>query len=197
MGLIRAFIAIPLPTALKRQIETETESLRTQIDSRAVRWVAPQNIHITLKFLGDTEENRLKKLEKLLAEAMVEFSPFHLAVGGLGVYPHKGRPNVIWLGVEKNKNLLELQKRIEGLASQIGSVPERRRFSAHLTLGRVKRSGHHEKARIQIRQAIEASPQVDFGRIRVDAVHLFQSELTPQGAKYRSLFKAKLGDFFE
>ena len=83
------------------------------------------------------------------------------------------------------------------MASQIGSVPEKRRFSAHLTLGRVTRKGFNKSSRSQIRATIEESPMYDFGSIRVNAVHLFESKLKPKGAEYRSLFEANLGDFFE
>jgi 2'-5' RNA ligase len=197
MSLIRAFIAIPLSAALKQQIAKQTESLRTRIDAHNVRWVAPRNIHLTLKFLGNINEMQQKKLEENLAKEMVKFSPFQLSIGDLGVFPHKGRPNVIWLGVENSKNLLTLQECVRTVASQIGSVPEKSRFSPHLTLGRVSRRGRHKKIGLQIQNAIEQSPPIAFAPIRVNAVHLFQSELTPQGAKYRSLFDTKLGEFFE
>ncbi len=197
MSLLRAFIAIPLPRRLQQAIRRETLSLRTQLGRGVVRWVAVENIHLTLKFLGDTQAEDVEKLKKLLAKEVVEFAPFQISVRGLGVFPNLSRPSVIWVGVVDNEPLFTLQKRIQAVASQIGSVPEKRRFSAHLTLGRVSRNGYKKMARAQIREAVEKSPPHDFGKMDVNAVHLIESKLTPKGAKYRSLFVAKLGEFLE
>jgi len=115
----------------------------------------------------------------------------------LGVFPKLSRPSVIWIGVENSGKLSTLHRCVETAASQIGSVPEKRRFSAHLTLGRVTRKGYESKPRAQIRKTIEGSPVYNFGSVYVNSVQIFQSELTPSGAKHRSLFEANLGDFFE
>ena len=197
MGIVRAFIAIPLPAALQQEIHRELQPLRSRLERGLVRWVAAENIHITLKFLGDTHTEDLEKLQELLAKEVVEFAPFQVSIRDLGVYPNLSRPSVIWVGVTDNEKLFTLQKRVQAVASQIGSAPEKRRFSAHLTLGRVSRKGYGKMARSQIRAAIEKSPVYNFGQISVDSVHLIESVLTPKGAKYRSLFEAKLGDFFE
>ena len=197
MSIIRTFIAIPLPAALQQKIHDKIQPLRSRLERGLIRWVKAENIHITLKFLGDTRTEELEKLKGLLAKEVVEFAPFQLSVRKLGVFPNLSRPNTIWMGIAENEKLFTLQKRIQAVASQIGNVPEKRRFSAHLTLGRVSRKGYSKQARLQIRKAIEESPQYDFGRVDVDSVHLIESILTPKGAKYRSLFEAKLGDFFE
>ncbi len=197
MNLLRVFIAIPLPAALRNRLIAETEALRAEIAPKSMRWVPAQNIHITLNFLGDVEENRLETLERHLAAEMENFSPFSLSLGGLGVFPHKNRPKVIWLGVEKNKNLLLLHRRVQAAASKIESVPKKSPFSAHITLGRVTRYGHQRNNRIQIQKAVKKNTLDNFGKFNVEAVHLFQSELTAQGAIYHTLFQAKLGVLFE
>ena len=162
-----------------------------------MRWVPAKNIHLTLKFLGDTPIAQLEILKELLAKEAEKIAPFEISIRKAGVYPTLSRPGVIWAGVEKNENLLRLQKCVESVASQIGSVPEKRPFSAHLTFGRVTRKGYTSQARYQIRKAIEENQGYDFGSVGVDSVHLFQSELKRTGAEYRSLFEANLGDFFE
>ncbi|MBT3190437.1 MAG: RNA 2',3'-cyclic phosphodiesterase [Anaerolineae bacterium] len=197
MSLVRAFIAVKIPSALQEQIHREVKSLRGHLEGTLVRWVPPQNIHLTLKFLGDTPTSRLDLLKENLAAEVAKISPFDIKVRKIGAFPKLSRPSVIWIGVEDNDELFSLQRSIERVASQIGNVPEKRRFSAHLTLGRVTRKGYSKRARVQISKAIEESPVYDFGRVRVDSVHLFESELKPTGAVYRSLFEARLGEFFE
>ncbi len=197
MNSVRAFIAIPIPSRIQKQIYQETAPLRTQIDSHLVRWVQAKNIHLTLKFLGDTPIDKLDTLKELLAKEMAKIAPFEISVRKVGVYPTLSRPSVIWAGVEGKKNLLTLHKCVGKVASQIGSVPEKRPFSAHLTLGRVTRKGYNGKARSQIRKVIEKDQGYDFGSVNINAIHLFQSELKRTGAEYRSLFEAKLGEFFE
>lgn len=196
MNLVRVFIAIPIPSALQEQIHQETKRLRRQLDRGLVRWVAPQNVHLTLKFLGNTPIAKLDALKENLATEAAKINPFEIAVRKLGVFPNLSRPRVVWIGVEDSGKLSSLHRCVQTITSQTGSVPEKRRFSAHLTLGRVQR-GICNKGRGQIRKVIEESPVYDFGGVCVDSVHLFQSELTPKGAVYRSLFEAKLGDFFE
>ncbi len=197
MNLMRAFIAVPLPAALQEQIWKEISPLRSILNPKILRWVAPENIHLTLKFLGDTPEEKLDDLKKILAEEMIKIPSFEMHLRKIGVFPNLSCPRVIWLGVEGSGKLLTVYKSVQAVSRQIGSVPEKRRFSAHLTLGRVKGRGQNKRVSSQIRTRIEESPPYDFGKVRVKSVHLFESKLKTQGAEYRSLFEAKLGDFFE
>ncbi len=197
MSVIRAFIAIPLPASLQERIYRETQPLRTQLNREIIRWVPPENIHITLKFLGDTEKEKLEKLKELLAKEITQTPSFEISVKNLSVFPNISRPSVVWIGVENNGKLSTLHQRVQAAASQIGSVPEKRRFSAHLTLGRVTRKGYNKRVRSQIRKTLEESAKYDFGKVLVDTIHIFQSKLTPRGAKYSTIFEGKLGDFVE
>ena len=192
MSLIRAFVAVPLPTYLCERIWAEISPLRARLNPKSLRWVAPENSHITLKFLGDTSEEKLDDLKKIFAEEMIKIPSFEIRLRKIGVFPNLSRPRVIWLGVEDGGKLLRLEKSVQAASRQIGSVPEKRRFSAHLTLGRVKGRGQNKRVSSQIRTMIEESPAYDFGKIRVKSVHLFESKLKAQGAEYRSLFEAKL-----
>ncbi len=197
MSLIRAFIAIPFPANLQHSIYQKTTPLRTRLGRELVRWVPPENIHITLKFLGDTPEEKLALLKTILEKDIVQIHSFDISVKNLGVFPNFSRPSVIWIGAEGGDKLSTLHECTQRGASQIGSVPEKRRFSAHLTLGRVTRKGYNSKARSKIRRVLEESPAYDFGKVPVHSIHIFQSELTQKGAKHRSIFEAKLGDIFE
>jgi len=191
IDLLRAFIAIEIPPSLQEKLHREMESLRARLDRTFVRWVVPENIHLTLKFLGDTPITKLDALKEFLAAELARFQPFEISVGNMGVFPNFSRPRVIWLGVEDKGKLSSLQRHTERAARQIGSAPEKRRFSAHLTLGRVKQDIRSE-ARHQIRQVVEENSGLELGNIHVDTIHLFQSELKANGAVYRSLYQINL-----
>lgn len=196
MNLVRAFIAVEISPTLKEKLHTETESLRRAFPRSIVRWVNVNNIHLTLKFLGDTSLDNLEKLKVYLAEEVVNQNSFEVGVNGIGVFASFSRPRVVLAGVKDSGNIFSLYKCVERVASLIGRDAERRPFLPHLTLGRVQRrvslADKHK-----IRQAIQSHEKLDFGTMQVNSIHLFESELKPTGAIYRSLFEARLGDFFD
>ena len=167
------------------------ESLGSLLGRNLLRWVVPENIHLTLKFLGDTPITKLDTLKEILTAELATFQPFEISIEKMGIFPNYSRPRVLWVGVEDNGTLSSLQRSVERAASQIGSAPEKRRFSAHLTLGRV-RQGLRSEAQNQIRQVVEEFSDIAFGSIHVDTIHIFQSELKTKGAVYRSLYPINL-----
>ena len=146
--------------------------------------MAPQNIHLTLRFLEDTPTTKLDALKENLTIEVAEFNPFEIALKKLGVFPNLYHPRLILIGVENNVELLALQKCVERVARQIGSIPEKHHFSAHLMLGHVTCKGYNSRLRYHICKIIEDRQNVDFGRIRVDSIHFFESELKPSSALY-------------
>ncbi len=189
--MVRAFIAVEIPPALKEKLHTETESLRRALPRSIVRWVNVGNIHLTLKFLGDTGMDDLEKLKVYLAEEVATQSPFALAINGVGLFASFARPRVIWAGVQDNGKLTSLHKAVERAACRMGSEPERRPFSTHLTLGRIQKN-ISDADKDRIRFAVLSHEKLDFGTMQVNSLHLFESKLKPTGAVYRSLFTAKL-----
>ncbi len=189
--MVRTFIAIEIPANIQNAIYESCSGLRQTLNRSLVRWVPPQNIHLTLKFLGDIPAAALDRLkEKLPAEAACH-QPFTIEIGKIGVFPSLRRPRVIWIGIKYSEMLLSLQRSVETVASQLGIEAEKRPFSAHLTIGRVKQQVRSaERQRIGV--AIKETKISSLGKAKVDAVHLFRSELKPGGAVYTSLHKAKL-----
>lgn len=192
MNVVRAFIAIDISPAIHEQLHQVCEHLDGVLDGMPVRWVPIENIHLTLKFLGDVSETNLVHINEALTTAGAAHKPFELSVGGLGVFPSVHRPRVIWVGVETNDKCHSFQQRIETDAERLGYVAEKREFSAHLTLGRVNRSASSQEVR-EIGELLSEEKQGFLGAERVSAVHLYKSDLKPSGAVYTKLFSTPLG----
>jgi 2'-5' RNA ligase len=192
MSVIRAFIAIDLPPDVQDCLKQISEQLKTEVGEKAVRWVPVSNIHLTLKFLGDVSINNLDVLKEIItAEAALQ-KPMEFSIGRLGAYPKSRRPRVIWVGVEAPPELISLQRGIETRTAKVGYPQDTRKFSPHLTLGRVSRNASPEEVR-EIGDVICNSKLGFLGAARVQDVHLFKSDLQPTGAIYTKLFTAPLG----
>ncbi len=190
MSLLRAFIAIEIPAEIQQKIHREVTTFRKGIDA-LVRWVPPQNMHLTLKFLGDISPNSLDFLRQMLRTEAENVPSFEIHLAGLGAFPNLKRPRVLYIGIQAPAALDTLQRGIESASRRLGYEAEERPFSAHLTLGRVKQNVSAVEQQ-QIRRAVE-STQVDLlGTTRVDSVHLYKSELNPGGSVYTRLYSAPL-----
>ncbi len=190
MGLIRAFIALDIPDDIKQRIAIETAPLVRAAED-TVRWVTPENIHLTIKFLGDVSPNQLELLNHTLSTEAAALPPFNMEIGGLGCFPNPRRPRVIWIGIQAPASLQHLVHTIENATGKIGYPPEEKTFSPHLTIGRVKPHAENTPA---LRTLLENMNVPSFGTASVNAIHLFRSELKPGGAVYSLLFSAPLGD---
>ena len=191
MALLRAFIASELPPALQDSIQTATAKLRETLGDGLIRWVPPHNVHLTLKFLGDVSTSSLELIKQMLLTEASQFAAFDAHVEGLGCYPNVRRPRVLWVGLKAPAELVSLQRGIEAASARLGYESEERDFSPHLTIGRVRQnvsSGDMHR----LRTAMESCQIPMLGTVHVDAVHLFKSELRPEGSIYTRLFSAPL-----
>jgi 2'-5' RNA ligase len=185
---VRLFVAIPLPAAVRERLAQVQDRLRrAQAD---VSWVKPANLHITLKFLGETEPKRLEPVRSVLREAAGSAEPFSATVAGVGTFG--GRiPRVVWAGVSEGVAPLEaLARAVENGLARLGVPKEKRGFAAHFTLGRVRSA----KNAASLLAAIHAEPPEVFGRVPVDRFVLMQSELNPSGSIYTELQQFSLGE---
>lgn len=190
MSVIRAFIALDLSNEIYQRLERVIDDLQSQLNGVPVRWVPIDNIHLTLKFLGNVSVANLEVLKKLLKVEAVSHEPFEISVGDLGAFPSARRPRVIWTGVQAPPNLNLLQRGIEAETARLGYAPEERPFSPHLTLGRVSRNANSQDIR-QISEVLEKQKVGYLGAARIQSVHLFRSDLKPGGAVYTRLFSAE------
>ncbi|PYO00958.1 MAG: RNA 2',3'-cyclic phosphodiesterase [Candidatus Rokuibacteriota bacterium] len=179
---VRAFVAILLPDAVRAKLGAEIERLRAC--GRNVAWVASDNLHVTLKFLGHVEPSRLDDAVSALTVASAVVAPFDLDVAGLGAFPSSTRPRVLWAGLAEGADAAaKLARSIDSALAGHGFPPEDRPFAGHVTLGRVREPrGDRELA-----SALAASARQRFGRFTVDRVALMRSELSSRGAHYSIL----------
>jgi 2'-5' RNA ligase len=175
---VRTFIALPVAAEIKEALAGISRRLDHNIAPRAVRWVKPAGMHLTLRFLGDTAVPLLPHIRQALDE--IKAAPFTLQLGRLGAFPQQKRPRVIWIGLQgAEQSLLELQQAVAGALTPLGWEPERRPFHPHLTLGRVKNIGGVRHLEWEL-----DGPAL---RWQVTAVQLIQSDLLPAGPAYTTL----------
>jgi RNA 2',3'-cyclic 3'-phosphodiesterase len=191
MSVMRAFIAINLPPEIQECVGQISNEVKGKLENLPVRWVPVENVHLTLKFLGDVSLKNLEVLTEIISQAVSGYQVFDISVGGLGAYPNIHKPRVIWIGLECPSELTALQHSLEVETSRLGYAREERSFSPHLTLGRVSRNANsHQIRKIS---SILSDYKVGFlGVADVDGVHLLKSELKPGGAVYTNIFTAPL-----
>ena len=176
---------------------TEEERARLAAASRAlreggypVRWVPPENVHLTLKFLGEIEEDLLPELSAAVEESVAGTDPFDMALNGFGAFPSLRRPSVVWLGIEPNDTLSALQEKLERALEGLGFPREDRPFRPHMTLGRTRKRARPP----EFGGFAEAVKRLEYrDTFRARAVDVMRSRLMPGGALYDVLHSAGLG----
>ena len=191
--LVRAFIAVELLDDARRELANLQERLKRACGYCPARWVAVENIHLTLNFLCDVPLSKLDAIKSAVTQACHGFDTFDLTLAGLGAFPNLESPRVVWVGLNGDvEELSKIRKRLEQLLTGLGFVPENRPFSPHLTLARVRdEASPADKKRLG--QAIGATACESDCRIQVSSINLIKSQLTPAGPIYSVLFSATLG----
>lgn len=189
MKTIRAFIAIELTDEAKRTITTVSGQMSTTMPSGAVRWVKPNALHVTLRFLGDTDERLVPEIGRALDVAAGPLPAFTLRLGQLGAFPNARRPRVIWIGLDPvapatGGTLTDLKTAVDAAVAPFGWPPETKPFTAHLTLGRVR----DERRPVEVAWDTPIAPII----FPVTAIHLIESELRPEGPRYTLRHSAAL-----
>jgi 2'-5' RNA ligase len=188
---MRLFVAAELDDVVRRRAASIAATLRAAGDAdprRRVSWVAPANLHFTLRFIGDADAVTAQRVVDRLAPP-IDLPAFDVAVAGVGVFPPSGAPRVVWLGVvDGGAALASLARAVNQRLETIGLPREDRPFRPHLTLGRVK-----GPAGQQLRHALEAARDAEVGRCTIDKVTLFDSRLSPRGSTYSVVAVSPLG----
>ena len=180
---MRAFVAIKIPDSIKERIakiEKELEGIQ------GVKWVKPDNIHLTLKFLGEVRESQIGELNLAIKSCIRGIKPFRISFSEIGGFPNLRHPKVIWVGVKEGMDILiELINRLEQEFSKLGFKPETREPSPHLTIGRIKKNKIVD-AELKLR-IFETSSFI------ADKVYLIKSTLTPDGPIYTDITAIQFG----
>jgi len=184
--MIRTFIAIKFP--LSRQTAELVGDIKLRLKDERIKWVDLWNMHLTLFFLGDTEENLIPEIAKDLSENLKGFKSFNLVSKGFGVFRNIKDPRAIWFGLEENHKLIELKQKVNASLNNFGFETEHKKFKPHLTLGRVK----YLKQSNTLKDLIEELKDNIIQENTIDEVILFKSELTPKGPVYSILKKFEL-----
>jgi 2'-5' RNA ligase len=184
---LRTFIAVPLSAEVERGLDDVQRQLRRAVPERCVRWVNPSGIHLTLHFLGDILPERVEPVKAALAAVSRNIPPFQFYAGELGAFPNLNRPRVVWVGVQDPSSWLALlHEAVSEAMGRLGFQPERRRFSPHLTLGRVRRNTDRRDA-ATLGEVIARTKIGTLGIVPVRDVVFFKSVLKPTGAEYTPL----------
>jgi 2'-5' RNA ligase len=174
---MRAFIAVKLPELIMEEIaQFIGECRKHQTDG--INYVPAANIHITLKFLGDIEDDDSTSISEELAK--LDWKPTRIKTEGMGGFPGLAAARVLWIGLKSNPELVEIQSRIEEICREFGIPPEEKSFKPHLTIARIK-GGISPKLLSFFKQ----NPRKTFGGFIPDGFHLFQSKLSPSGPAYK------------
>ncbi len=181
--MIRTFIAVNLDQAIRDRIgEAEKD-----FDIKGVKLVDPALIHVTMKFLGYVEENRIDEIAEALKK--VKVPPFTAHMRSIGGFPNARSPRVIWIGAEPGETFAEMNRQVEDVLADIGFEREGR-FKPHVTIGRVKFPDPMQKQKLP--QLFEKYRDFDAGTMQVDRIYVMKSTLSPKGPKYEALREISL-----
>ncbi len=185
---IRTFIAVEIDEGLRTAAAQVVEELRTA--GAEIGWVAPRNMHLTLKFLGDVAEDRVPAVCDAVANALIEVGPFELELRGVGAFPNAARPRTLWIGTGSGRSALQaLASRVEAATVALGFPSEDRPFQGHLTLGRVRRPS---RALANLTPMLQQRADLSLGQTRIDEVVVFSSQLQRGGPIYEAIRRLSL-----
>jgi len=184
---MRSFVAIELSPALREPLVRLLAKLPR---SRDVRWCTPEQLHVTLRFLGEVDEVRLPQVCRIVSEVSAGLGAFEMQLSGLGCFPSQRQPRVLWCGIEdRSRGCARWVEAADPRFEQLGFERETRAFTPHVTLGRSKSAAGSAVLRSVLAQAVKLPPVAMTAR----SVVLFESRLLPQGAQYRAVHQAWLG----
>ena len=186
---MRCFIAIDISDEARKALADVIEKLGQK--QKGIRWIKPENIHITLKFLGETSEELVPDIISRLSSIFSGHVPFTITVRGTGVFPSIRNPNVLWTGIDESKDLKYLTSLIEDSMAELGFEKETRDFSPHLTIGRVK----DRRGAEPVITELYAMQDTLFGTVPVGEAFLMKSVLKAAGAEYSKVAVFKLASF--
>jgi len=182
---VRAFLAIDIDKNLVQKIENlQKEFKKTNAN---VKYVEVDNIHFTLKFFGNVDEDMIDKISIATENVLKEYEPMDIAIQGTGSFPNEDYIKVIWLGIEENPVIIDLAKKLDVEFKKLGFRKEKN-YSPHLTIGRMR--SHKDKQ--QIKEKIATFKDIEIGKMSINEISLKKSELRPNGPIYSNIKTFKI-----
>ena len=180
---MRTFIAVELPEDIRNAVGYYIDSLKGLIKN--VKWISRNNLHLTIKFLGDVKESDLENINDCVSKTASIFNPFVMGLSHIGFFPSRRKPRVVWISADGGEdNLIDIFHDLENYLEHLGFDRDSRTFSPHLTIGRVKR--------YEIATVPEILPEFDPVTFDVNSIALIKSTLTPRGPIYEKLFEGEM-----
>jgi 2'-5' RNA ligase len=185
MEYSRTFIALEIKEIIKELLAEVQQKIGSEIGG--IKWVKPNNLYLTLKFLGPTCEDKIEDISDILINAAGNLNSFNISVSGLGAFPSSNNPKVIWAGLRADDVLYNIQKDIDISLESLGFAKGKRPFSPHLTIGRL-RDGRAKKQLKDVFEQIRTEP----GSFEADRITFYKSDLMPEGPVYSELKSIQL-----
>ncbi|HDZ77182.1 MAG TPA: RNA 2',3'-cyclic phosphodiesterase [Candidatus Omnitrophica bacterium] len=184
---MRTFIAIKVPENIQKNFRLIQKKLKRP--GQNIKWVNPENIHLTLKFLGETKETQLPQIKKVLVDAASEFKISNIKIGTLGVFPGIKNPRIIWIGAEeKDTTIAEIAEILNNRLKNLGFIKEKRKFTPHITIARIRSLNNIT----DLLNNITANIDFEAGEFKVNKICLIQSRITSSGSIYNMMAEARL-----
>ena len=193
MKNLRTFVAVEVSDAARRYAQSLMDELESKLTG--VHWTRRENLHLTLKFLGDIPESEINGVCRAIRAAVAAQQPFEIQCAGLGAFPSDARPRTLWVGIRQgDERLRQLQGEIDGQLTSYGFAPERRRFHGHLTIGRIRqRIGLTADQVNQVCQLVDRERSAEGVFMELDQVVTFSSFVDSTGRVYQPIDHAELG----
>lgn len=186
---MRVFIAVELPENVKAKVAKIQDKIKKLDNVNRIKWVSPDSLHITLKFLGEIEKERLKDVFEAAEKTSCNFSCFSVNIQGMGIFPESGTPRVLWVGIEEGSlELLQIVQKLETDLFEKGFAREKKDWKPHITIGRVKQINNKQL----IKNLVSREKNMEGAKVKVEKISVMQSRLTPQGAIYTPLKRFSL-----
>jgi len=193
---MRTFIAADFPPKILIKAGKITADLKQQLPGGDIKWVSTDKMHLTIKFIGEIQKNKIDRVKDLMTNILNDQTSFEIGIQNLGTYPHINHPRVIWLGITQGAPLIEIHKQLDEALTDLKVRSDRRKYSPHLTLARVRRETDRDTVKeigdILSQFKVDSLGTITLGTITISEITLYKSKLTPQGPEYTPLHVVSL-----
>ena len=188
---MRTFIAADFPPDILTKAGKITADLKQQMPGGAIKWVSTEKMHLTIKFIGEIQQNKIDRVKVLMSNILNDQPSFKIGIQNLGTYPHINNPRVIWLGIAQGAPLIEIHEKLDLALTELKIRSDRQKYSPHLTLARVRRDTDRDTVK-EIGHILSHFKVDSLGTITISEITLYKSKLTPQGPEYTPLHVVSL-----